>query len=175
MDNYPRFAVIGIDPGANSGIAVVSVEQQPRLLVSEQFNFSKARKGQDRTPTEVLIRLVAAMIRQDTTVISATIEDQYVFKNVRSALTLAHNAGRWEEACRYNGIDVEYVLPSHWQRLELSGVTGRKAKRDVLKRAARDITERCFGVRLSIDAADAALIGRHHARKTWAKKRRVLV
>jgi len=165
LGNLRTIAVIGIDPGVSSGVSVVSVEKIPRLLRSELFNFTKPRKGQFKTPSVLLANMIIEMDKERIDIIGAVIEDQYVGQNVRSSLTLAHNAGRWEEAIANIGVGCEYVLPSHWQRLELSGVTGGRAKRDVLKRAARDIAERHFAVRLSVDAADAALIGRYYARK----------
>jgi Holliday junction resolvasome RuvABC endonuclease subunit len=171
-------AVVAIDPGNSSGIAVLTASPAPRLVLHDLFNFSKPRRGQATTPTEHLARVVTQAIDLGALVLAGVIEDQYVAKNASSAIALARCAGRWAEACaeqihrRDAAIPVEFIAASHWQRMEIHGATrGRRPKRADLKRASRDVVEQAFGVRIPIDAADAVLLGRYFATRSWPQLR----
>jgi Holliday junction resolvasome RuvABC endonuclease subunit len=158
MGSPPAIAVLAIDPGATSGWAVVTVELQPRVLRCGQL----ALAG-ERTPTNV----VTSVLGDPTcSVTYAVIEDQYVAVNKDSAIKLARSAGRWEEACRWHGLRVDYVAAATWQAAELA-LRGR-AKRAQLAAALRAKAGALYGDALREHEASAALIGRWWAvQRAW--------
>ena len=164
-------AILSVDPGVNTGIAVLTVGPAPKLLSYSLFNFSKPRKGQYGTPTEHIHHTILEAGHQGVDIVSVVIENQYVAKNAYSAISLARCSGRWEEACQAvawlnlsPSPPVSYVAASHWQKMELHGaMRGLRLSRAKLKRMAREVVEESFGVKVPTDAADAILLGRYHA------------
>lgn len=148
-------ALLAIDPGATSGLAVLTLEPRPRLLHSETHKFTKAPE----TPSQVVSRLLAAH-----PITSAVVEDQYQEKNVQSLKKLARISGRWEEACKVAGLQVVFIYPSTWQSKVLKGVARKRAE---LKQAARMVAASEVGRLLPENEADAFLIGRYVAVGVW--------
>ena len=159
--------VLGIDPGAASGIAVVTVEGNPRLM-----NYGKVRLDKGETPTLALGELWKHIHDHLAAVV---IEDQFVAKNIKTAMRLAQTAGRWEEACiaAFPGIPVQWIKPNEWQQAMLARVMGRggQAKREQRKKAAVAVCLGRWGQELSTDMADAALIAAFVAEKMDFNKR----
>lgn len=159
-------AVIGIDPGAHSAAALVSIAPAPAILSIIEHTFAAKRHAYN-TPSAIIAALLADAAAQGLTVAGAWLEGQFVGPNVASALSLARSAGRWQEACAVSGLPCTIVESSAWQARELRewrtiGTTKRAA---IL---------RCAGiwrVAVSEHAADAALIARYAAIETWAHAR----
>lgn len=147
-------SVIGIDPGNHSGVVVLSVGPSPKLLRWEKLNINGKKSP---TPT----RLVQSILdEEDSLVVSAAIEDQYLAKSVKSMKVLTRTSGRWMEAFLSVGIPISWVTPSTWQ----SAVFGRSAKtRDQYKLASVHLAKSETGIDLPVDVADAYCIGRYHA------------
>jgi hypothetical protein len=136
--------VIGIDPGATSGLALVECGRKPVLV------WAWARKHPHPTGE---IRMLPSGCR-------AVMEDQYIDVEKRggsNVISLARWAGRWLEALDVHDIPVELVAASTWQAAMLKGMrSGRD--RAAGKRAAVEVCRLRWGVTLTQDAADAALI-----------------
>lgn len=146
-------AVLSIDPGEMSGLAVVTAEAAPKLL-----KCICAMPHKERAP--FVDGFIGNFLEEELSV--AVIEDQYLGVNPDSMKKLARNSGRWQEACIANGLEVRFVMPSVWQSSELG-----RGKREQLKKMA---VEKCRGlwkVDLESDAADAALLGRYVALKMF--------
>jgi len=155
--------VIGIDPGATSGWAVLTVEGNPNLLLGDSITWPKAGTKKDlsaNTPSSVVKSLVESMRQFGHTVVGAAIEDQFLKLNVNTMKKIARNSGRWEEACRSQDIPVVWVNPATWQAKELG--SSRIDSAEVKRRCARKVVG-IWNQRLKQDAADAAIIGRYHA------------
>jgi Holliday junction resolvasome RuvABC endonuclease subunit len=143
-------AVLGIDPGATSGWAIVSISANPKLLRHGIFKF--------KDDASTVRELTLALDGLEDTVIKTFIENQFVSKNIQSTMKICKKAGRWEEASIYHGIDVEYIYPATWQSKELNG-----HKRATLKKASIAKCKGIWNVNLKEDTADASLIGRYAA------------
>ena len=141
--------VIGIDPGAKSGESLVECGRKPHLIVARSILHPHPSAEID-----------ALLIGRRGLPIRAVMEDQYIDTTKRggsSVISLARWAGRWLEALDVHGIPVEFVRPSVWQAAMLRGMrSGRD--RAAGKRAAVEVCRLRWGVLLSQDAADAALI-----------------
>ena len=142
--------VIGIDPGATSGLALVECGRTPVLSWSKALR--KPQPSMDLKSTDLWCC--------DSTNTRAIIEDQYVDvtkKGGSSVISLARWAGRWIEALETHGIEWEFVRPSVWQAAMLRGMRAGR-DRAAGKRAAVEVCRLRWGVTLTQDAADAALI-----------------
>jgi hypothetical protein len=147
--------IIGIDPGTTSGLALVEVARKPVLV------WAWARKNAH--PTSEIRRLPAGT--------KAVMEDQYIDVTKRggsSVISLARWAGRWLEALDVLGIPVELVAASTWQAAMLRGMRAGR-DRAAVKRAAVEVCKLRWGVKLTQDAADAALIAAWGAERCAAK------
>jgi len=153
--------ILSIDPGTTSGWAILTVEAAPKLLTYGAIHFPKPRRGQFKTATEAIEE---ATKRAKGSIIQTVIEDQFVSKNMQSALKLARKAGRWEEASEHLGFPVEYVAASSWQSKELSGF-----KRKDLKKGAKAKVKGIWNEDVSEHIADAALLGRWFALRMFYK------
>lgn len=139
--------VIGIDPGATSGLALVECGRKPVLITA------KAIRAPRPSVDLGAVLSVCGTVR-------AVIEDQYIDVSKRggsSVISLARWAGRWLEALDVHGIAPEFVRPSVWQAAMLRGMRAGR-DRAAGKRAAVEVCNLRWGVVLSQDAADAALI-----------------
>jgi len=159
-------AILGIDPGVKSGWAVVTYERQPRLLGYGTHVLPDA--AEDVTPVRMetgrieRARVLASV--EGGRVIGAFIEDQYVGVNFRSSLKTPRRAGRWELACQLAGIHPQWIMPATWQEATLHRFMQRgRAKRTERKRAAQQYCEAIFGVHLTQDEADAAVLAAYGA------------
>jgi len=150
--------VIGIDPGRISGIAIVTTDLQPKLLHASRCITSK--KGSELAVSPFLVDAIKAASDYALYELIAVVEDQYIDKNMRTALTLAQRAGRWMEACLANGLKVERVAASSWQASELKGW---KNKSTQLKKASQGKVIGIWGLNVGPDVADAALMARYRA------------
>ena len=151
------FAVLGIDPGSEPGLALLTVEPSPTPVLTRRFHFPKPPLGQLPSPTELVACLLVDAERAGVQVAKAVIEDQYLDKNPDTLKKLARNAGRWEEACVANGLPVEYLPAVTWQAKELGG--GRGKGREQIKRLAV-AKAKSLGVDGDEHTADATLISR---------------
>jgi Holliday junction resolvasome RuvABC endonuclease subunit len=162
--------VIGIDPGATSGWAVLTVELSPKLLISDMMTWPKKGTKKDvpaNTPSGIVACIIDVMRRFGHTVAGAAIEDQYLARNPDSMKKLARNGGRWEEACRCAGIPVEWVNTAVWQSKELgtSKITSAEVKRRCIVKA-----KGLWGQKLNEHESDAAMIGRYFAIRYFADR-----
>ena len=151
--------VIGIDPGAVSGIAVVTLSPKPELV-----SFAKVRLDKGALPSKELLA------HKSRDIAAVAIESQYVAVNISTAIRLAQTAGRWEEAALATlGIGCEtgsnspvaylyWVKPNEWQSHMLKGFVGKRAKRKQRKDAAISVALYRWGKQLESDVADAAMI-----------------
>ena len=93
--------------------------------------------------------------------LAVVIENQYMGKNVQSAISLAHRAGRWDQACRKAGLGVPiYLMASVWQQAELL----HRGRREQLEKMAAAKARSLFardGRIFTPDEACAALMGRY--------------
>jgi Holliday junction resolvasome RuvABC endonuclease subunit len=150
-------SILGVDPGAVSGLALVSIDSNPYLLWSGQIPHNLSHEG-------ALLKAIAAAIEADYPLYGIAIEDQFVGRNADSALKLAHSAGRWYECGIREGIVPQYVHPTTWQRAELGRVPFGQTKTAAIEKCAA-LWPR-IGV-LSEHVADAALIARFAAIDEW--------
>jgi len=146
--------VIGVDPGASAGLAVVNVAHNPGLLFEKRCIVSV--KGIDLTVSNFAELAIGATMGLPCI---AVVEDQYVGVNMKTAITLSQRSGQWIEAFLSKGIPVERVSASSWQARELPGMK----KREMLKKAARAKAAGIWGHDVGPDVADAALMARYRA------------
>ena len=146
--------VIGIDPGNDGGIAVLTVGHHPALLYAADAKTGHIAAGPQLViavcravaaaeglapgiydPNDDLARAIATR-EGGARPLLAAVEGQFLGINPHSAIELAHSAGQWLEAALNVGILSELVAPSTWQAAELSG--GRRWRSAQLEAAARD-------------------------------------
>jgi len=152
--------IVGIDPGATSGWAVVTVEMNPKLVLSDSIKWPKPgekKYNAANIPSAVAVAITEAMRRFDHDIWSVAIEDQYLSRNPDSMKKLARNGGRWEEAWLRLGCPVEWVNTQKWQSAELG--TCRVDSAEVKRRAEMKVLG-LWKQKISSHAADAALIAR---------------
>jgi len=141
--------LISIDPGATSGVAVLTIEAQPKLRYCGHFKME----------SNVFIDCIRELC-EIFTVTKAVIEDQYLNKNVNTVKKLSRIVGRWQESLIREGLEPIEIYPQTWQSKEL-GTT--KATRTVRKKIAQDKAQHLFGRILTQDESDASLLGRYAA------------
>jgi Holliday junction resolvasome RuvABC endonuclease subunit len=137
--------IMGIDPGAKTGIAII--DDRGNLLESDTWGAMR--------PFEVLGRYNLYGVH------IAILESAYIGANARSALSVARQVGRWQEALESRGIQVILVPASEWQ-CALLPITPR-AKRDERKAASMALAGQLFGGALDEHASDAALLAHYGA------------
>jgi len=166
--------VLGIDPGATSGWALVTVAPNPVLAT-----FGKTRLDKGEVPTRAMT-VMSEMgpehigLPRSSYVAAMVIESQFVALNIKTAIRLAQYAGRWEEAClaTFPDIPVQWVKPNEWQTAMLAGAMGGgRAKRAQRKAAAISVCLARWKVKLETDVADAALIAAFVAERMAFEKR----
>ena len=149
--------VIGIDPGKDSGIAVVTIERHPRLLFSRRCKTVCA----NNRPTTVTPFIAEALASAPAGRVLVAIEDQFVAVNMRTAVVLAQRTGQWVEACLAAGLtNIERIAPAKWHAREIGC---SRLGRTVLKQMSVAKVRGLWGLTLTSDVADAALIARYHA------------
>ena len=149
--------VIGVDPGATTGLAIVTA---PGLHRGEVRLYGHL-VGKDIRPSQWMAQILHDLGASEVRV---AIEEQYVGVNAHTAVILAQRAGRWQEAADAAGVPWEMVLASKWQPAMLAGMLGSRTRAE-LKRASVTVARMRWGVELKPDAADAALIA------AWAAER----
>ena len=157
--------VFSVDPGVRSGWALAEVsDQYPGGIV---HLFGVVPKASGMAIRQTIERVHSVIGRPD----AVAIEDQYVRQNIRSAMSLAKNAGRWlgliEADCHWMGVPVEHIPPSKWQQAVL-GVTSNRA---ASKRVALAVAHSCCGTQ-DQDEADAICQGLYWAKELYARERR---
>lgn len=144
-------SILAIDPGSRvSGIIVLSFSVRPKLLANIKYTFASITS----CPTDLVHNL-----NLEFGIRNAFIEDQFMQKNVDSLKKLSRNAGRWQEACAFCKIPVEWVNAKTWQSKILKKLGGNN--RAGLKKAAQFVAQVDTGVKLSSDCADAYCIGKY--------------
>lgn len=111
-------AVLGIDPGSKSGLAVVSIELKPRLLHYTGWN--KNSKNSNNRPSHII-----SDIHSRFNIVCAVIEEQFLHLNPKTLIVLSRNAGAWEEACLVEGIPIHWLNASTWQKIVLGKGRGK--------------------------------------------------
>lgn len=157
--------VVGIDPGATSGWAVVTVSPGPALVLFDSLAWPKPGERNDtpaRTPSAIAESVSETLTQTGHTIVAVAIEDQYLSRNPDSMKKLARNAGRWEESWRRLGFRVEWINTQKWQSAELG--TARIDSDEVKRRCARKVLG-LWRKEVGKHAADAALIARYLAVK----------
>jgi Holliday junction resolvasome RuvABC endonuclease subunit len=144
--------ILAIDPGANSGLAVVRIGPPIKLVAYYHYKFSR----KNRTPSEIVQGIVEQLHPR-----FAIIEDQFHRRNLNMLKILARNSGRWLEACEAAGLEVRWVNPQTWQSKIFRGV-GRK--REQLEAAYTALAKSETKVLdLPVDVAAAYCLGRYGA------------
>lgn len=155
--------VIGIDPGATSGWAAVTVDPNPALLLFDSIAWPKKGTKKDlpaNTPSAIAEGIIDTLRQFGHVVVEVAIEDQYLSRNPDSMKKLSRNAGRWEESWRRLGIGVEWINTQKWQSAELG--TARIDSAEVKRRCGMK-TRGLWNRNVGQHAADAALIARYWA------------
>lgn len=155
--------VIGIDPGATSGWAGVTISHNPALVLTNHLEMPKPGTKKDtpsNTPSAIVESLVEGLRQLGHTVVAVAIEDQYLSKNPDSMKKLSRNSGRWEEAWRRLGYPVEWVNTQTWQSAELG--THRIDSAEVKRRCAMKVLG-MWRTKVVSHESDAALIARYVA------------
>ena len=167
-------AVVGIDPGNQFGLAIVTIAAEPKLL----YHFTdKLTLKRSRLPTDYLNEAIARTF--DTAQLAAAvIEDQYLPRgekaNVDTAIKIGRSGGRWEEACKVQEIPVEYLKPATWQHRQLKGlIRSVHAKSAQRKAAAQMFAKMAWRQVLGPDSADAACMARVVATRIHFERVRV--
>lgn len=146
--------VVGVDPGADGGIAVLTVGPSPKLLYAADVKTGHTAAGPQLlaavcgavcqiealnpkiyATTDAMARAIVRRTDGPRPVLFV-VEGQFLGVNPHSLIELAHSAGQWIEAALNVGILAEVVNPSTWQAAELSG--GRRWKTAQLEAVARD-------------------------------------
>lgn len=144
--------ILAIDPGANSGLAVVSPGPPIKLVAYHHYRFNNRKYS--RCPSEV-VRGIVEQFRPSF----AIIEEQFHRRNLNTLKVLARNSGRWQEACEAAGLKVEWVNPRTWQSAIFRGA-GRT--RDQLEIAYTSLARSETRVSdLPVDVAAAYCLGRY--------------
>lgn len=170
--------VIGIDPGRESGIGVVTIEAHPSCLLTAKYRVGNPRKSEPETPTDALNNILTAIGRLGYKVKVAAIEDQYVHKNWRSAISLAQTAGRWQEACCVCSVPVVKVEPAQWQSTTVMpfkkafGMTGKVDSRLAKNLAIRVADTIGAQPGISQDESEAVCIALDVARREYSRAKR---
>lgn len=150
--------VLGVDPGAVSGWALVTIQASPRLVSFGKIEFTKPRRGEFRTASQC----VQWALSRPNTVELVAIESQYLDrdpKRIASMIKLCRSAGRWIEAAEEGGLIHWEINPSKWQ----SATLGARFTRDQLKKISRAVCAQRFGVNISHNISDAVLIATYAA------------
>ena len=151
--------VIGVDPATVTGLAVVTAPGRGAGAPVLVAHFA----GKGLSPSAWLAQLMQGLEGE----VKVVIEEQYAGPNLRTLITLAHLAGRWQEAADVLGLPWEMVLASSWQAAMLRGIRAGRG-RDACKRAAVQVARMRFGKTLKVDEADAALMAAFVAER-WTK------
>jgi Holliday junction resolvasome RuvABC endonuclease subunit len=146
--------LLAIDPGATTGLVILSIERNPKLIYHEIY------KAESRTvrPSAIVKKLVELYGIE-----SAAIEDQFLRlgkkMNPDTLKKVARRSGNWEEACLSAGLTVQWVNPRTWQSQIVGQRLGRT--RDQIGEAYRMIAYQDTKTRLSADESAAWCIGRY--------------
>jgi Holliday junction resolvasome RuvABC endonuclease subunit len=169
-------AVLGVDPGATTGWALVTCEEAGGAVSLERWGKGINRDG------DWVYQLVKGTVDRSIWVhdgadLWLAVEKQYIpgyerDKKVQiaksiSALKVAVHRGRWLGAAEAHGLSVQEVHPKSWQAAELGAVKTKRAQIKALAlQKASALWPELQGLKKSEDhIAEAALIARY-----WAKK-----
>lgn len=112
------YAVIGIDPGDTEkgkyGVALVGCDFAHSTFLEW---YSSSRAPDPLAETCQLSMALAYAQEQGYGEIFVAIEDQYVGKDRRNSLKMAHKAGRWTMAADIFHLEWKLVLPRAWQSI----------------------------------------------------------
>jgi Holliday junction resolvasome RuvABC endonuclease subunit len=142
--------LISIDPGSTSGIVVMTVERNPKLVHSEAWRGKK---------TQVMPTAIVENLTKMYGLDYAAIEDQYLGKNPNSMKVLTRTGGRWQEACEMQCLPVMWVPPRAWQTKVLGSRWG--AQRKQIDRMMKLVARQDTGVKLSADECAAWCLGKY--------------
>lgn len=169
-------AVLGVDPGATTGWALVTCSEEGGPVSLERWG--KRVNGQGGWIYQIVTDAVdLSTWAFDGAELWLAVETQYipgyerdkivqVSKSI-SALKVAAHRGRWLGAAEARGLSVEEIHPSTWRAAELGAV---KIKRAQIKALSLQVAGAAWPELASLKKsedhiAEAALIARY-----WAKK-----
>lgn len=144
--------LVSVDPGACSGVAVVTISAVPKLLFYREIRSSRKM---DPLPSSVIQEIAEQYHPSE-----AVIEDQYLDKNVDSMKKLAWSVGGWQLACRISGIPFSMLFAKCWQTATFGKKTRTRAE---LKTASMSLSRAETKQNLSVDVSDAYCMGRYRA------------
>ncbi len=157
-EHTEQCAVLGIDPGNQFGLAVVTIEPEPKFLYGfgDKMNLKRSHGA---------CWYVDECFERKQSITNAVIEDQYLPRgpkaNIDTAIKIGRNSGRWYEACARWGIVIEFIKPAAWQHRQLKGlIRGGHPTRAQRKAAAVEFCRLAWKIDLSEDVADAACMAR---------------
>lgn len=162
--------VVGIDPAAHTGLAVLGRDERGRpRVVSHEVILLDGKKGEP--PAQAVDRVTRRFDPADVAVVA--IEEQFLGKSPSTLVKLVETRTRWMQAFEALGHRVILVRPETWAKSSISGMPGgggtmhAGAKREIRKAAAKAWVKAVYGVDVGEDEADAICIG-HHAMSTGA-------
>jgi Holliday junction resolvasome RuvABC endonuclease subunit len=162
MKELDTEVVIGVDPGAVSGWAIVPIGAKPRIERCGKIEFAKPRRREFRTASE-MVRWAQAWYTIRVIAIEAQYLDQNDPKKIASTIKLCRSAGRWEEAAAVHNIPHTWTNPATWQ----AAMLGARMRREQLKIISKRVAAQRFGVTAPEHIADACHIGAYEATEIW--------
>jgi Holliday junction resolvasome RuvABC endonuclease subunit len=154
--------VIGVDPGAVSGWAIVTIGAKPLVDRCGKIEFAKPRRREFRTASE-MVRWALARYTVRLIAIEAQYFDANDPRKIASTIKLCRSAGRWEEAAEVYNIPHKWTNPATWQ----AAMLGARMRRDQLKIISQRVAAQRFGVAGPEHIADACHIGAYEATEIW--------
>ncbi len=142
--------LLAIDPGTTSGIVVMTIEKNPKLVYCSEWNAKR---------DSLMPSTVVKYLKTYWSVSYAAIEDQYLGLNANTLKKLARNGGRWQEACEGEGIPVMFIPPSTWQTAMLG--LGPRSKGAQRGKMTMMIARQDTGIKLTADECSAWVIGKY--------------
>lgn len=152
----PRSFAIGIDPGANTGWAIVMRDERGEHLLGCR---GEAIKYDYLDVTVVGANVMVHEVGYGLPIgVTVAIEDQYLDKDPSAMLKLARLSGRLAQEFERRGARVVFVPAQTWQTKMLGKFGGRK--RADRKKAAAILARSLFPEMATAkqDACDAAII-----------------
>lgn len=129
-----QLVLVGVDPGAASGLAAMTADGQ--LVAADSVSIKRGRS----VYADALSALMPAL--DGYALAAAAVESQWFMpakagQNPRTIISLAHTAGEWAGALAACGLDCApwYVTPSEWRKLCGLPVKGRDLKARAVDKA----------------------------------------
>lgn len=156
MNGTPN-AIVGIDPGEDTGVVVLGGDGRIRRHAEMSEVSIQA--------IEQVLEYIMTKIGAGNSDIVLAIEEQYVAVNIATTIKLVEARVRWEAIAEYRMIEVVRVHPKTWQSAFLKG-SGAK-KRFAIKQLARRVAQAIYPKEkrrieaMTQNEVDALLIARY--------------